>query len=85
MFPLMLDTPPEQRRRYYAMLRRMTPEERGRTAFALTGMVRRMAAASIRSDHPGISEWELRARMAVRLYGREAARRLFPDVPDDAR
>jgi hypothetical protein len=40
--------------------------------------------AGIRMNHPHVSASELRVRVAVRLYGRDAAQRLFGDVPDDA-
>jgi hypothetical protein len=48
-------------------------------------MVRDLALADIRQRHPEISEEEARVRMAVRLYGRPTALRLFGSVPDDAR
>ena len=47
--------------------------------------VRELALAGIREMHPGATEEELRVRLTVRLYGREAALRLFGTVPDDAR
>lgn len=47
--------------------------------------VRELAIAGIREMHPDVSEDELRVRLTVRLYGREAATRLFGTVPDDAR
>ena len=47
--------------------------------------VRELALAGIRESHPEATEEELRVRLTVRLYGREAAERLFGAVPDDAR
>jgi hypothetical protein len=78
------DTSPEQMRRYHERLRAMEPWQRLRTAMALSSAVRELAAAGLRSRHPHASEAEIRVRLAVRLYGREAAVRLFGTVPDDA-
>lgn len=50
----------------------------------LSMAVRELALAGIRERHPEASEQEVRVRLAVRLYGREAATRLFGAVPDDA-
>jgi hypothetical protein len=55
-----------------------------RTAIALSSAVRQLAEAGLRMRHPGASDQELRVRLAVRLYGRAAAVRLFATVPDDA-
>jgi hypothetical protein len=46
--------------------------------------VRALALAGLRDRHPNASEDELRVRLAVRLYGRAVATKLFRDVPDDA-
>jgi hypothetical protein len=81
----MLDTTPESQERYFELLRRSSPQERGRTAFALTDLVRRLAEAGIRLQHPGISAQDLKKRLAVRLYGRKVAMRLCGNIPADAR
>ncbi len=78
------DTSPEQLRRYHELLRSMTPAQRLRQAAALTMAVRTMAIAGIRQRHPNATEEEVRARLAVRLDGRAAARRLCREIPDDA-
>jgi hypothetical protein len=71
--------------RYHALLRAQEPWQRLRTAAALSAAIRTLAVAGLRMRHPGASAEELRIRLAVRLYGRAAAERLFKDrVPADA-
>ena len=78
------DTSPGQDARYHELLRARAPHERLRAAMALSLAVRQLAEAGIRARHPGSAEGEVRVRLAVRLYGRAAAMRLFGDVPSDA-
>lgn len=78
------DTSSAQNRRYHELLRRLTPAQRAWQADALTRSVRTLAEAGIRLRHPGASDEEVRARLAVRLYGRKAALRLCREIPDDA-
>ena len=70
--------------RYHELLRARAPHERLAQALRLTKMVRDLAVEGIRSRHPHADPQELRVRLAVRLYGRDAARRMFGDVPADA-
>ena len=84
-FGEMLDTSPEARRKYYAGLAALTSTQRLAIACAQTRAVRALAEAAIRRDHPDISLQELRARLAVRLYGRSLAETVLGDVPPDAR
>jgi len=79
------DTRPSAIDRYHELLRAQAPHERLAQAMSLSRMVRDLALAGIRQRHPAISEEEARVRMAVRLYGRPTALRLFGSVPDDAR
>lgn len=79
------DTSPEAQARYHEHLRRLTPVERFRAALALTAGVRNLAMIGLRQRHPHASPEELRTRLAVRLYGREVAARLYGEVPEDAR
>jgi hypothetical protein len=79
------DTSPAAAARYYELLRAMPPERRLEAAMRLSRGVRKLAIAGIREMHPEVSDEELRVRLTVRLYGREAAKRLFGTVPDDAR
>ena len=79
------DTPLASRRRYEELLRRMTPAQRVAAVGGLCRGVRRALVLSLRAAHPGAPEAELRARIAARLDGREAALRLFGSIPDDAR
>lgn len=81
----MLDTLPEQRRRYFDLLRALTPQQRARKVVGLCRTARAMAMAGLRLAHPDASDEELRVRLAVRLYGPELARRVFGAVPTDAR
>ena len=76
-FGEMLDTSPEQRRRYYDLLRSLTVEQRARKLSGLSDMVRTMALAAIRAEHPAAGPEELAHRLAERLYGAEIATRIF--------
>lgn len=77
------DTQPEVLDRYRERLRALGPAGRLAIAVGLGESVRSLAEAGIRARHPGASEGEVRCRLAVRLYGREAAVRLFGKVPED--
>ena len=70
--------------RYHQLLRAQAPHERLEQANALIKAVRELAVAGIRTRHPGATPEEIRVRLAVRLYGRDVARRLFGRVPADA-
>jgi hypothetical protein len=78
----MLDTSPEERRRYYALLRRMSPADRARVLVSLCRRSRQMAEAGIRAMHPGLDGQELSARLTARLYGTSVARRLHGRIPE---
>ncbi len=78
------DTTPGQLRLYHERLRAMTPAQRLRQASALSLTVRALAEAGIRLRNPRADSREVRVRLAVRLYGRPAARRLYGEIPDDA-
>lgn len=80
-----LDTSKEADERYHELLRACAPHERLARADALTRMVRDLAVQGIRMRHPNATAHELQVRLAVRLYGREAAERIYGDVPADAR
>jgi hypothetical protein len=80
----MVDTSPQADARYHELLRRMPAEQRLEAAMRLSQAVRELALAGIRGRHPAADAHELRVRLTVRLYGRDCARRLFGDVPDDA-
>lgn len=78
------DTGEKANRRYHELLRARAPHERLAQAVSLTKMVRDLAVAGIKSRHPAADADEIRIRLAVRLYGRDAAERLFGRIPDDA-
>jgi hypothetical protein len=79
------DTSAPAKARYYELLRAMPAERRLQAALGLTRAVRELALAGIREQFPAASQQELRVRLTVRLYGRAVARRLFGQVPADAR
>ena len=76
MNPLDQDTSPEQKRRYYELLRHLTPAQRLHAMSAATRRMRMMAEAGIRRRHPGASDKQVRFELVRLLYGEEAARRL---------
>ena len=69
----------------YQMLRALTPEQRAAKVASLSRMTRGLAVAGIQREFPEASADELRVRLAVRLYGRDVARKLYHRVPDNAR
>lgn len=79
------DTSASANARYHDLLRAMPPERRLEAAMRLSRGVRTLAIASIRGDFPEAEELELKVRLTVRLYGKDAAMRLFGSVPADAR
>ena len=80
----MLDTTPEAKRSYFERLARMTSCERLALMRQSSRMIRNLAEASIRKEHPDVSADELRVRLAVRLYGRDTAASVFGSLPEDA-
>jgi hypothetical protein len=78
------DTSPGQIAHYHRLLRAMTPAQKVAATVSLCSAVRTGALAGLRHRHPEATEAELRVRLAVRLYGRAEATRLFGEVPDDA-
>jgi hypothetical protein len=80
----MADTTPEANARYHELLRRMSPERRLEAAMRLSQAIRELAIAGIRQRHPEATDQEVHVRLAVRLYGRACAQKLFGSVPDDA-
>src|ERR1019366_6022181 len=81
--PVPQDTTPAAAPRYHELLRSQSPASRLAQAAALTRAVRQLAEAGIRQRHPGASDAEVRIRLAVRIYGRDVATRLFGAVPAD--
>ena len=79
----MHDTSQPALERYYELLRERTPLARLTQAADLSSAVRQMAEASIRAAEPNASVEVVRARLVLRLYGREVAARLFPNVEFD--
>ena len=81
----MRDTSPAAQARYEELLRAMPPERKLEAAMRLSQAVRELALAGLRESFPRADEHELKVRLTVRLYGREAALRLFGAVPEGAR
>ncbi|HEY2730789.1 MAG TPA: hypothetical protein VGK52_12685 [Polyangia bacterium] len=78
------DTGPTALNRYVELLRAQPPDRRLAQAVALTLAVRELAVAGIKQRHPRATRKEIRARLAVRLYGRTIAARLYGPIPEDA-
>jgi len=76
----MRDTSEPALERYYELLRARSPLARLTTAVDLSAAVRQLAESSIRAAAPGASTGVVRARLALRLYRRQVAARLFPGV-----
>jgi hypothetical protein len=81
----MLDASDASISRYHELLRAKAPHERLAQAMSLSKMVRELAVAGIRERFPSASPDEIRVRLAVRLYGRDVALRVFREIPADAR
>jgi hypothetical protein len=79
-FGEMLDTPPEERGRYYDMIRRLTPEQRAAKVVSLSRAVRELARAGIRQSRPEASAVDVEIELVSRLYGPDAARLLAPHL-----
>jgi hypothetical protein len=77
-FGEMLDTSPEERRRYYALITRLTPAERARKVAGLGRALRDLIRAEIRRTDPDASPLDVELALVARLYGDAAARRLAP-------
>lgn len=84
MFGEMRDTPRTERDQYFERLASLSIEERARLLSAATARMRTFVRAGLAHFHPNANDDELRIRMAVRLYGRAAAERIFKNVPADA-
>ena len=80
-FGEMLDTPPEQRRKYYELIRGLSVADRARKVVGLCRTVRALAVAGIRATHPDAGPEEIRRHLLLRLYGRDATRLFGPAAP----
>ena len=78
------DTTIQADQRYHALLRARLPHERLEAAMSLSRAVRELAEAGIRSRCPEGDPDEVRVWLAVRLYGRAMAAKVFRAIPDDA-
>jgi hypothetical protein len=79
------DTSAHAQARYVELLRQRTPRERLAISVSLSRAVRELVVSALRAQSPDAGEEEIRARLAVRLFGRAVAERIVRAVPDDAR
>lgn len=79
-FGEMLDTSQAERRRYYEMIARLTPAERGRKVAGLGRALRELIRAEIRRTQPGATPVDIELALVARLYGDDVARRLAPFI-----
>lgn len=83
--PILGDTAPAQRKKYFDLLAKMTPAQRLVGAARLSSFVRTVGKAGIRHRHPDADERQQKVLLCALLYGPEATRRLFGVVPPDGR
>ena len=79
------DTSPSVQQRMDAAYRRMSPIEKIRRMAALTGLMRSMALARIRAEHPEESEREHRLRLLSRSVPKQRMIAAFGWDPDARR
>jgi hypothetical protein len=79
-FGEMLDTSPEERARYYALLAGLSLEQRAEKVARLGRAARDLARADIRRRHPEASAVEVEIELVARLYGRSVAAILAPHL-----
>jgi hypothetical protein len=70
------DTASRQRKRYFELLRQLTPAERLRIVSVTSRRVRQMVEASVRERLGNVSEAEVKDAIVERLYGTAAKERL---------
>jgi hypothetical protein len=73
------DTNPTATARYYELLRQKSGAERLAMVATLTHAVRELARAGIHQDDPTLTERQIQAKLAERMYGPAVAARLFGD------
>jgi len=76
--PSSADTPPEVQALLAERWRRMSPAEKARLVDAWSRDLDTLARAGIRTQFPGATPDEVRFHLAVRKYGLELARRVYP-------
>lgn len=72
-----LDTPKKIWDLQFDLLRQKTPEERLEMARQMTLSMQRFVMASLRQEHPELSDDELWLKLAVRRLGREVVRKVY--------
>ena len=77
MKPLSPDTTPEAQAKQYELMRRLSPEQRLRMAFALTDAMRQLVLADLHHRFPQADEDEIRRRFIARVLPREDVIRAY--------
>ncbi|MEZ5319865.1 MAG: hypothetical protein R2752_20855 [Vicinamibacterales bacterium] len=81
-FGEMIDTSPEARARYFALLAGLSVDQRAEKVARLGRAVRDLARADIRRTHPDAGSEVVEIELVARLYGRRVARILAPHLID---
>ncbi|MBI5543460.1 MAG: hypothetical protein HY901_06195 [Deltaproteobacteria bacterium] len=84
-FGEMIDTSPEKRKQYYALLGALTTEQRAAKISSLSRSVRGLVLTTLRAAYPEASSEELLVRLSERLYGPELTRRAYGWAPEGSR
>jgi hypothetical protein len=75
-----MDTSPEMDARHLALIKALTPGERGMLVFALTDMARRVAWAGAEAHAGHLGPDAVRRRFLTALYGEAEADRIMEAV-----
>ncbi len=68
---------PEMREKYLEIVRSIPPGKRARIAMEWSDAVREMMAAGIRSQHPGISEEDVRKEVIKRILPPDLVKKVY--------
>jgi hypothetical protein len=74
------DTHDEAREVQLGVYRRMSPERRAEIALELSEDVRIITREGIRQRHPEYSDQDVQHALIALIYGKDVARRLWPDA-----
>lgn len=72
------DTHPDAYEFQMRVYRRLSPQQRGEIAGAMSGDIRRIASDGIRHRHPEYSEEEIVRALVELLYGEQVAAAIWP-------
>ena len=77
MKPLSLDTTQQVQRKYFELLRRLSPEQKLSMAFALTDATRQLVLADLQYRFPEAGEDEIKRRFIARVLPRQDVIRAY--------